>query len=115
MSMHDKNIDIKRGLRGVYIDSTESSFIGWYQLESFCTEDYSIHELAAYSTFEEVAYLLLYGKLPTQKEFDDFNVVLSGNRKLPEEVVKIINLVQRGHPMRCSSYGRIGLSRFLLG
>ena len=111
MSMHDKNIDIKRGLRGVYIDSTESSFIDGIN-GKLLYRGYSIHELAAHSTFEEVAYLLLYGKLPTQKEFDDFNVVLSGNRKLPEEVVEIINLVKRGYPMDVLRTGVSALAAF---
>lgn len=31
---------------------------------------YSIDDLAEHATFEEVAYLLLYGKLPTQSELD---------------------------------------------
>jgi len=109
--MHDKNIDIKRGLRGVYIDSTESSFIDGIN-GKLLYRGYSIHELAAYSTFEEVAYLLLYGKLPTQKEFDDFNVVLRGNRKLPEEVVQTINLVKRGHPMDVLRTGVSALAAF---
>ena len=109
--MHDKNIDIKRGLRGVYIDSTESSFIDGIN-GKLLYRGYSIHELAAHSTFEEVAYLLLYGKLPTQKEFDDFNVVLSGNRKLPEEVVEIINLVKRGYPMDVLRTGVSALAAF---
>ena len=82
MSICDKNVDIKRGLRGVYIDTTESSFIDGIN-GKLLYRGYSIHELAANSTFEEVAYLLLYGKLPTQKEFDDFNALLSVNRRLP--------------------------------
>lgn len=34
--------------------------------------------------YEEVAYLLLFGKLPTKEEFDRFNAVLSHNRALPD-------------------------------
>ena len=33
--------------------------------------------------FEEVIYLLLFGKLPSQSELDDFNALLAGNRHLP--------------------------------
>ena len=33
--------------------------------------------------FEEVAYLLLFGKLPTKTELDDFNALLAHYRKLP--------------------------------
>ena len=33
---------------------------------------YDIHELASKSNFEETAYLLLIGKLPTKKELETF-------------------------------------------
>ncbi len=33
--------------------------------------------------FEEVIYLLLFGKLPSQSELNDFNALLAGNRHLP--------------------------------
>ncbi len=38
--------------------------------------------------FEEVAYLLLFGSLPTQKELNGFNDILSGFRKLPSSFVR---------------------------
>src|SRR6266576_2303643 len=34
---------------------------------------YPIEELAEHSTFEEVAYLLMHGELPTGEQFRDFN------------------------------------------
>jgi citrate synthase len=34
--------------------------------------------------FEEVTYLLLFGKLPTPKDLEDFNILLDSNRSLPE-------------------------------
>ena len=33
-------------------------------------QGYDIHDLAEHSTFEEVVYLLWYGRLPTKTEFD---------------------------------------------
>ncbi|VEB37397.1 2-methylcitrate synthase [Legionella cherrii] len=45
---------------------------------------YSIDDLAEYATFEEVAYLLLYGKLPTQKQLDEYTKKLTQLRTLPE-------------------------------
>ena len=38
---------------------------------------YSIEELAAKSTFTEVAYLLLYGELPTVTQLDEFSTFLN--------------------------------------
>ena len=111
MSIQDKNVDIKRGLRGVYIDTTESSFIDGIN-GKLLYRGYNIHELAAHSTFEEVSYLLLYGKLPTQNEFDDFSNLLSTNRRLPDEVVQTINLVKNGHPMDVLRTGVSALAAF---
>ena len=58
-------IELKRGLQGVYIDKTQSSFIDGAE-GKLLYRGYSIHDLAEKSTFEETVYLLLYGKLPNQ-------------------------------------------------
>jgi citrate synthase len=44
--------------------------------------------------FEETCYLLLFGKLPTQKELQDFQELLAGYRKLPDDFVRemILNM-----------------------
>ena len=44
---------------------------------------YSIYDLAEHSTFEEVAYLLIYGQLPEQAELDEYKAKLRGLRGLP--------------------------------
>ena len=38
--------------------------------------------------FEEVTYLLLFGKLPDEKELADFKVLLAGQRSLPKNFVR---------------------------
>ena len=43
---------------------------------------YSIHELVKSSTFEETAYLLLHGELPTDKQLNDFRKALAEERKV---------------------------------
>ena len=40
--------------------------------------------------FEEVIYLLLFGKLPSQAELADFNALLAGNRHLPSRFTEDI-------------------------
>ena len=47
---------------------------------------YDVDELAAASTFEEVAYLLLYGDLPTPFQLDEFRTALHRQMNLPEPV-----------------------------
>lgn len=61
---------------------------------------YSIDDLAANASFEEVAYLLLYGKLPTQKELSDYTNKLVGLRTLPDALKTILQLTPKHtHPM----------------
>lgn len=91
-------IELRRGLRDVYIDKTQSSFIDG-DIGKLLYRGYSIHDLAEKSTFEETVYLLLFGKLPTQKELDDFDAQLRANRTIPDEVIKVIDLVKASHPM----------------
>src|SRR5437660_5009014 len=49
-----------------------------------------IHELAQHSTFEEVCYLLWFGKLPTSKELTDFKGQLAAERKLHPDIIKLL-------------------------
>ena len=104
-------IELRRGLRDVYIDNTKSSFIDG-DIGKLLYRGYSIHDLAEKSTFEETVYLLLYGKLPTHKELDDFDVVLRANRSIPDEVVKVVDLVKNSHPMDVLRTGMSALSAF---
>ena len=91
-------VEIKRGLKDVYFDKTEASFIDG-TIGKLLYRGYSIHDLAAYATFEETVYLLLYGKLPTAKDLADFDTHLRENRSLPTPVLKVIDLVKSAHPM----------------
>lgn len=48
---------------------------------------YDIHDLAEHSTFEETAYLLLFGALPTSGELSDFSAKLAAERAVPAELI----------------------------
>ncbi len=48
---------------------------------------FDIHDLAEHSTFEEVVYLLWFGKLPLKAELESFSKELATHRALPKEVV----------------------------
>lgn len=61
---------------------------------------YSIDDLAAKATFEEVAYLLHYGKLPTRHELSTYTDKLISLRKLPTQLKKILQVIPAAtHPM----------------
>ncbi len=94
----DSDIKLHRGLREIYFDRTETTFIDGSEgvLEY---RGYSIHDLAEKSTFEETSYLLLYGELPTQAQLEAFDEELRSQRELPEQIFPIIETVQDSHPM----------------
>jgi len=61
---------------------------------------YDILDLAAKAEFEEVAYLLLYSKLPTRAELAAYKQRLRGMRELPEPVKAALEqLPKTAHPM----------------
>jgi citrate synthase len=89
---------VHRGLMGVCFDRSPTTRIDGKAGELYY-RGYSIHDLAAQSNFEETAYLLLKGELPTQGELDTFDAELKSARALPGPVMDIIRTVQHAHPM----------------
>ncbi|RYY36325.1 MAG: citrate synthase [Sphingobacteriaceae bacterium] len=74
---------------------------------------YSIEELAEKSTFIEVAYLLIYGDLPTAKQLEDFQYDLSHHTLVHEDMKKFFDgFPQRSHPMGQLSSSVCALSAF---
>jgi 2-methylcitrate synthase len=74
---------------------------------------YDILDLAKYSNFEEVAYLLIYGELPTQSQLSEYKNKLQQLRDLPEAVKSVLEQIPKNaHPMDvlrtgCSMLGTI--------
>ena len=91
-------IKIHRGLKGVYFDRSPCTFIDGRAGE-LRYRGYSIHDLAENSTFEETAWLLLYGDLPTAQELRGFDAELKAARRLPEPVLDIVRAIKDAHPM----------------
>lgn len=61
---------------------------------------YDIDDLAEHAIFEEVAYLLLYGELPTQKELDSYCQSLISLRELPPLLIEVLERIPASaHPM----------------
>ncbi|MCI0441127.1 MAG: citrate (Si)-synthase [Chloroflexi bacterium] len=96
--MTEEKVELKRGLRDVYIDRSTTSFIDGKE-GKLLYRGYDIHDLAEKATFEEVVYLLLYGSLPTRRQLADFDATLKANRNLPEEIIQVIQLTKNAHPM----------------
>ena len=96
--MTEEKVEIRRGLRDVYIDRTESSFIDG-KAGKLLYRGYSIHDLAENSSFEEIVYLLLYGDLPARSQLEALDATLKSHRTLPDPVVDVIRLTKDAHPM----------------
>jgi citrate synthase len=72
---------IDRGLESVVACTTSiSAIVG----STLTYRGYTIEDLAAHSSFEEVVYLLWNGRLPTQKEYSDFQASLHEKMALPQ-------------------------------
>jgi 2-methylcitrate synthase/citrate synthase II len=54
---------------------------------------YAVSDLAEKACFEEVGYLLLFGKLPTQKELKDFTTQLAAQSVLPDPIETFLGVV----------------------
>ena len=89
---------VHRGLKDLCFDRSPTTLIDGRAGE-LRYRGYSIHDLAAHSSFEETACLLLYGELPTAAELDAFDAALKEARALPGPVYDIIRAVKDSHPM----------------
>lgn len=89
---------IAYGLENVIVKVTSISDIDgergilWYR-------GYRIDELARHSTYEETAYLLLYGRLPSRRELEDFRGRLLASMELSPVTVSILRELAGVHPM----------------
>ncbi|HXG36880.1 MAG TPA: citrate/2-methylcitrate synthase, partial [Dehalococcoidia bacterium] len=103
--------DLARGLKNVILDTTETSFIDG-EAGKLLYHGYNIHDLAQRSTFEEVIFLLWYGRLPTRSELADLDAQLKANRRLPGPIIDILRLIKQAHPMDALRTAVSALSTF---
>lgn len=74
---------------------------------------YRIEDLAEKSSFMEVAYLLIYGELPTQAQFGDFTKQITYHTLVHEDIKKILDgFPSNAHPMGVLSSLICSLSAF---
>jgi 2-methylcitrate synthase len=105
-------IQKRGGLEGIIAGETAISAVGKEGI-GLTYRGYSIYDLAAHSSFEEVAYLLIYGKLPSFGELREYQSRLRAMRGLPEELRTILEcLPASSHPMDvlrtgCSTLGTL--------
>lgn len=87
------------GLAGVVAGKTAICTVG-HEGKGLDYRGYSIYDLAANASFEEVAFLLLHGHLPKQSELDAFRMRLNGMRALPLDLQETLKAIPAdAHPM----------------
>lgn len=87
------------GLRGQTAGQTAIATVG-QEGHGLAYRGYEIQQLAEHAQFEEVAYLLLYGKLPTASELKAYKVRLKNLRGLPVALKEVLERIPAGaHPM----------------
>lgn len=84
-----EEIEIREGLQGVYITKSEICKVDGQEGKLYY-RGYKIEDLANYSSYEEVCYLLLYSKLPNSKELVDFTKKMKEERAISENTKEII-------------------------
>lgn len=91
--------EIKKGLAGVVVDYTAVSKVN-PDTNSLLYRGYPVQELAARCSFEEVAYLLWNGELPTKDQLAEFSTKERAGRALDPVVKQVIDtLPVTSHPM----------------
>ena len=87
------------GLAGVSAGETHLCTVG-QEGAGLTYRGYDIYDLADNASFEEVAYLLLYGKLPTQSELDGYIAKIKTLRGLPDALKTVLEMIPAdAHPM----------------
>ncbi|KZY99535.1 2-methylcitrate synthase [Oleibacter sp. HI0075] len=100
------------GLRGQVAGKTALSTVG-KSGSGLTYRGYDVKDLAANCEFEEVAYLILKGELPTQAELDAYKTKLKGMRGLPQALKEVLERIPASaHPMDvirtgCSMLGNL--------
>lgn len=89
------------GLEGVLAGESAVTFLDGLADPSVLEyRGYNIHDIAETTSFEEIAYLVLEGKLPNKAELAAFDQELKAAREVHPMIVEAIQVLPKGiHPM----------------
>jgi citrate synthase len=85
------------GLAGIIASDSQVSLVDGVE-GKLLYRGYDIADLAEHATFEETAFLLWNGRLPTRAELKAFTAEAAAARKLPPEVVRMLKSMPRDAP-----------------
>jgi citrate synthase len=92
-------VEIQKGLAGVVVDTTSISTVV-QQTNSLTYRGYPVEELSESCSFEEVAWLIWYGELPTRDALRNFQAHERGQRELSATTLSLLaHLPVACHPM----------------
>ena len=91
--------EIKKGLLGIVVDETTISQV-MPDINSLTYRGYAVQDLCEKCTFEEVAFLVLNGDLPSKKELSKFKKEIEVNRNISINLREIVkHMPKKAHPM----------------
>jgi 2-methylcitrate synthase len=91
--------EVKKGLLGIVVDETTISQV-MPEINSLTYRGYTVQELCDKCSFEEVAYLVLNGKLPNKKQLKKFIKEERSDRKLSKQILNDIQkMPKKAQPM----------------
>ena len=91
--------DIKKGLLGIVVDETTVSQV-MPEINSLTYRGYAVQDLCEKCIFEEVAYLVLNGKLPNETQLNKFKKQLEENRNITTNLREIVKrMPKKSHHM----------------
>ncbi len=94
-----EKIKVPKGLAGVIIDTTSVSNVN-PEKKSLYYRGYNVVDLSEKCSFEEVAYLLVYGELPTASQLRVFKEIERSYRSLSPELTTVLGSIPHdAHPM----------------
>ena len=94
-----EKMNVKKGLEGAVIDTSSVSKVN-PDTNSLIYRGYPVQDLAENCSFEEVAYLLYNGELPTATQLTDFTKKERGYREISKTLLNVIkSLPAKCHPM----------------
>jgi citrate synthase len=88
------SITVNPGLEGVVVGSTAISLVAGEE-GRLTYRGYDIADLAAHASFEETAYLLWHGRLPTKAELSELTAAMANKRELPKQVLDAMHGIPR--------------------
>ncbi len=89
-----EDVVVHKGLEGIYVTESSLSYIDGLAGKVY-VRGYDLTELAMKSSYEEVAYLLIYGKLPNKREYYNWVEAISKNYGIEEGMKKILREIPR--------------------